>query len=308
MGGAVTDATRTAGRARRRALGWALAANATFLVVEAAAGLLFGSLALLADAAHMLSDVAALTITLVAERLVDRPATTRHSYGLQRAEVLGAQANGLLLVGAAAYVFIEGVQRLREPAAIEGGGLLIVALAGLAVNLGSAWLIARSAGRSLGMRGALTHMLADAAGSAGAVLAGIAVLAFGAVWADAVVAMGIGLLVVWAAFRLLRDATHVLLEGTPRGLDVQTVESAVGQMTGVESVHHVHLWNLSSDVPAMSAHVVLAGPSTLHDAQARGDEIKGLLAGRFGIVHATLELECHDCEPPVQASGQPAAP
>jgi cobalt-zinc-cadmium efflux system protein len=282
---------------RKRALWLALGANTAFLVVEVIAAWAFGSLALLADAAHMGSDVAALAIALVAQRLIERPATARHSYGLQRADVLAAQLNGLGLVVVTGWIFYEAWGRLRDPVDVVGGGLLVVALAGLAVNLASAWVLGRARGRSLNMHGAFVHMAADACSSLGAVLAGVAVLLWSATWADAAVSVVIGVLVLWSAWGLLRDATQVLLEGTPRGLDAAAVEEALATQEDVELVHHLHLWNLASDTPALSGHVVLRGGMSLHDAQQRADQLKTMLAERFGIDHATLELECHPCTP-----------
>ena len=284
---------------QRRALWLALGANALFMVVEVAGGIAFHSLALLADAAHMLSDVVGLSIALVAQRLMVRPATARHSFGLQRAEVLGAQANALALLAVAGWIVVEAMRRIGEPADVAGLGLIVVATLGLAVNIGSAVVLARarSHGPNLNVRGAFLHMVADAAGSLGAIAAGVAVLAWSAEWVDPVVSIAIAALVLWAAWGLLRDATHVLLEGTPRGTSPADVERALSADDNVETVHHLHLWNLASDTPALSAHVVLRGEVTLHEAQARGDQLKQMLAERFGITHATLELECHACEP-----------
>jgi len=282
---------------RKRALWVALGLNGAFLVVEVVAAGVFGSLALLADAAHMGSDVAALAIALVAQRLIELPATARHSYGLQRADVLAAQLNGFGLVAVTAWIFYEAWQRFGEPVEVVGGGLLAVALGGLGVNAVSAWLLARARGRSLNMHGAFAHMAADAVSSLGAVLAGVAVLVWGATWADAAVSVVIGVLVLWSAWGLLRDATQVLLEGTPRGLDAAAVEAALVAQEDVERVHHLHLWNLASDTPALSGHVVLRGGMTLHDAQERANDLKVMLAERFGIDHSTLELECHPCTP-----------
>ena len=282
---------------RTRALWLALGANLAFLVVEVVAAAAFDSLALVADAAHMGSDVAALGIALVAQRLVGRPATARHSYGLQRADVLAAQLNGLGLVVVTGWIFWEAWDRFRDPVDVVGGGLLAVALAGLAVNVVSAWILGRARGRSLNMHGAFAHMVADAVSSVGAVVAGVAVLLWGAEWADAGVSVVIGVLVLWSAWGLLRDATQVLLEGTPRGLDAGAVEAALAAQDDVERVHHLHLWNLASDTPALSGHVVLRGGMSLHDAQERANQLKAMLAERFGIDHATLELECHPCTP-----------
>lgn len=283
---------------RSRALGWALAANAAFLVVEIVGGLATRSLSLLADAAHMASDVAALTIALVAQRLLTRPATGRHSYGLQRAEVLGAQANAVTLLAVAGWIVVEALDRLRHPADVRGGPLLVVALAGLAVNVGSIVVLRRAAGQSLNMRGAVLHMGLDAAGSVAAASAGIAALAWGADAVDPAASLLVAALVLWSAWSLLRASTHVLLEGTPPGVDPAAVTAALLEDTDVDAVHHLHVWSLASDVPALSAHVVLIGERTLHDAQTSGTRLKDLLQHRFGIEHATLELECHPCDGP----------
>lgn len=282
---------------RRRALRIALYANAGFMVAEVGGGIVFGSLALLADAAHMLSDVAGLAIALLAERLVDRPASVRHTFGLQRAEVLGAQANGVLLLATAGWILFEAVRRLSNPPEVAGPGLLVVATLGLAVNIASAIMLARASGKSLNMRGATAHMISDAAGSVGAIIAGVAVTLFEANWVDPVASAFIAALVVWTAWGLLRDTTHVLLEGAPTDIDAEQVERWLAASPGVASVHHIHLWHLTSETAALSAHLVLEGELSLHQAQAHGDEIKRSLARRFAIHHSTLELECHTCEP-----------
>lgn len=281
---------------RRRALWIALGLNGTFLFAELIGGLVFGSLALLADAAHMLSDVAGLAIALVAQHLLDRPASVRHTYGLQRAEVLGAQANGVLLLATAGWILFEAARRIGDPPEVAGGGVLVVATLGLAVNVGSAVLLARASGESLNMRGAYAHMMADAAGSVGVIVAALAVITAGANWVDPAVSVLIGLLVVRTSWRLLRDTTHVLLEGTPDAIDAAEVERWFSTAPGVASVHHIHLWHLTSETTALSAHVVLHDQPSLHEAQARGDVLKDELWQRFAIAHSTLELECHRCD------------
>lgn len=283
-------------RGQTRALSISLLANGVFMFVQFAAGIVFGSLALLADSAHMLSDVGALAIALVAHRLLQRPASDRHTYGLQRAEVLGAQANGILLLLAAAWIVFEAARRLRDPQEIEGLGLLIVAFLGLSINVGSALLLRRSQGNSLNMRGAVLHMALDALGSAAALVAGVGVLLWNANWLDPTVSFIIAALILWSAVHLLREANHVLLEGTPRGTDPSGVKEALTADPEVDSVHHLHLWNLASDVLALSAHVVVRSEPSLHEAQLHGDRLKEMLRDRFGIAHATLELECHSCE------------
>ena len=283
--------------AQSRALRIALMANALYLMVEIVGGLAFSSLALLADAAHMLSDVAGLGIALIAQALLARPASARHTFGLQRAEVLGAQINGLLLAGGALWIILEAVRRIGDPPEVSGAGLMIVATAGLAVNVGSAVVLARAGGHSLNMRAALVHMVADAGASVATIAAGAAVLLWDANLIDPLISLAIAALVLYSAWKLLRDTTQVLMEGAPEGLDIDDVERTLAQDEGVESVHHLHLWNIASDMPALSAHVVLRDDVSLHEAQLRGERLKDALRAGFGIEHATLELECHSCEP-----------
>ncbi len=293
---------------QRRSLFIALAANGAFLVVEVVGGLAFRSLALLADAAHMLSDVVGLSIALVAQRLLLRPATTRHSYGLQRAEVVGGQLNGLILLSVAGWVVYEAIRRIGQPVDVAGGGMLAVATVGLAVNVASALVLARAQGRSINMRGAYLHMLLDAAASVGTIVAAVAVVVWEAGWADPAVSLLISALVIWSAWSLLRDTTNVMLEATPGYLDQAEVEAALTAEAPVVAVHHVHLWSLASDVAAFSGHVVLHEEVTLHQAQVEGDRLKAMLADRFQIDHVTLELECHDCQPPSGGDGALTGP
>ncbi len=275
-----------------------LVANAGYLVVQVVAGFAFDSLALLADAAHMSTDVAGLVIALVAQALVLRPASARRTFGLRRAEALGALANAALIIAAVAWIVVEAIERLEDPAPVRGLGLLIVATVGLAINVVSAIVLARVPGRSLNLRAAFLHMAADAAGSLAAVAAGVGVLLFDADWLDPVASLAIAALVLVSTWGLLRDTFNVLLEGVPRWLDLDDVEAAISGEPGVETVHHLHVWEVSSDMAALSAHVVLTDTTSLHEAQHRGEEIKEMLAERFGIEHATLELESHDCAEP----------
>ena len=287
----------------RRALWVALGLNAAFLVVQLAGGLAFGSLALLADAAHMGSDVVGLVVALVAERLSRRPATTRHSYGWRRAEVLGALANALTLLVVVGWIFFEALRRLPEPQAIEGGPVLLIAAVGLAVNVGSAVILAGVAGRNLNLRGAFLHMAADAAGSVGVMAAAILVLATGAEWADPAVSLLIAGLILWSTWKLLRSVVLVLLEATPADVDPEEVAAVLGADAAVASVHHLHLWSVASDETALSAHLVLADAPSLHEAQAAGNRLKGVLEDRYRITHATFELECHPCPDPTGDCG-----
>ncbi|HEX9123926.1 MAG TPA: cation diffusion facilitator family transporter [Actinomycetota bacterium] len=287
---------RPAGRGarERRALWAALGANAALLIAEAVGGIVFGSLALLADAGHLLTDVSALAVSVAALHLARREPTAKHTFGFERAEVLAAQVNTLLLVGVMVWIVLEAVHRLADPGPVEATGMLFVATVALLVNAGSSLILARAAGKSLNMQGAYLHLATDAAGSFAAIIAAVLILGWGLRRADPVASLATAGFVAWAAFRLVRTTTHVLMEGAPRGLDAGEVELALLNTVDVVDVHHLHLWSLASDVPALSAHVVLAGEPTVADAQRRGEALKAMLAERFGIAHATLELECDE--------------
>jgi cobalt-zinc-cadmium efflux system protein len=264
-------------------------------------------LTLLADAFHLLTDVSGLALAVLAVGLMTRPATTRLSYGLQRAEVLAAQGNAAILLAASAWVIFEAARRLVHPVPVSGAGVLLVGAAGLVVNLGSVVVLRRERAANLNVRGAFLHLASDAVGSLGAIVAGAAILGWNSSRADPIVSLAIALLVLRAAWRLLRDTIHVLLEGSPRGMDPVRVEADLAGHQGVVNVHHLHLWSLASDTPALSAHVVLAGPVSMHEAQIKGEELKGMLAERFGIHHATLELECHGHSSPEEATHRTGA-
>ena len=281
---------------RRSALWIALVLNGSFLVVEVVAGFITGSLALLADGVHMLSDVVALSFAIGASALASRPATARHSYGFGRAELIAAQVNAITLLVAAAWITFEAVQRLSSPADIRGGGVVVVAGIGLLVNVVSAVILARAAGNNLNMRGAYLHMVVDALGSVAAIGAGIGIVVWSAQWLDPVASMLVALFTVVGAWRLLRRATNVLLDATPEHLNAHEVAAAILHVPTVTAVHHVHLWNIASEKCAFSAHVVLNEEQSLHDAQSVAKAIKDLLAHDFGIAHTTLELECHACD------------
>lgn len=290
---------------QKRALWWALALNVGFMVAEVAGGVVFGSLSLLADGVHLLTDVASLVIALVALGLMVRPATGRMTFGMQRAEVLAAQFNGFLLAGASVWIAVEAIRRMIDPSSFDGWPVLVIGALGLVVNAASAGLLSRQAGRSLNVRSAALHMLADAATSLGVIVAAVAALAWAANWVDPAVSIMISLVVLWSAWRLLRETTHMLLEGTPRHLDPDEVSAAINADPAVTSVHHLHLWNLTSERLALSAHVVLGDGVSLHEAQQDGDRLRAMLHDQFGVAHSTLELECHQCDPPVVMVAEP---
>ena len=280
------------GTRERRALWAALIANAALLVIEAAGGLAFGSLVLMADAGHLLADVSALVVSVAAIGLARRRPTVKHTFGFERAEVLAAQVNALLLVAVMAWIVQEAIRRLAAPPPVQAGGMLAVAATALVVNGASSVVLARAAGRSLNMRGAYIHLAVDAAGSLTAIVAAALILGWGLRSSDPVASLITAALAAWAVFGLIRNTTHVLMEGAPRGLDAGQVERTLLEHRHVVGVHHLHLWSLASDVPALSAHVVLAGEPSVADAQRCAEALRVRLAERFGIVNVTLELEC----------------
>ena len=276
-------------RARsRRALTLVLGLTATYTVVELVAGLLTGSLALLADAGHMLGDVGALGLALGAAWLASRPATPDRSFGFQRAEILAALVNGLVLVAIAIWIFIEAIGRLDDPPEILGGWMLAVALLGLAVNLVAAGILVRAAGESLNVQAALRHVLADLASSAGVAVAAIILLATGWEQADPLAGMAISLLILASSWSILRDSVVILLEATPSGIDAREVGRRMAAAEGVVEVHDLHIWTITSGFPALSAHVLVARGDDCH---ARRLELEQMLAGDFGLEHTTLQVE-----------------
>jgi cobalt-zinc-cadmium efflux system protein len=264
-------------------------------VLEVVGGFLFGSLALLADAAHLTSDVLALGLALAALAFAQRPATERHTYGFERAEILAAQANGVLLFAGAVAIVVEAIRRLGSPHHLDAAGVLAIGIAGVIVNVVSALALARTAHGNLNLRAALWHLALDALGSLAVVVSAVGALAFGTERLDPIASLAIAALVLVGAWSVLRAATRVLLEAVPSDLDIAALRDALDGEPGVEAVHHMHVWSLGSESSALSAHVVLSGPLSLHDAQERATELKSMLASRFGIEHATLEVECHAC-------------
>ena len=265
-----------------------LALTASFTVVEVVGGLLTGSLALLADAGHMLSDNLSLGIALFAVWLAGRPATPERSFGYQRAEILAALANGVTLVAISIWIFVEAYSRLWESPEILGKPMLAVATLGLLVNIASAITLSRSAGESLNTQGALRHVIADALGSVGAMIAALIILLTGWRYADPLVSAAIGVLILGSSWSLLRDSTNVLLEATPRGIDAEEVGRKMVTAEGVEEVHDLHIWTITSGFSALSAHV-LVGQSD--DCHARRRDLEDLLLREYGIEHTTLQVD-----------------
>jgi len=276
-----------------RPLWWALGLTGTFLVAEVIGGLLTNSLALLSDAAHMATDTAGLVIALVAVRLARRPPDARRTFGYARLEALGALANGVLLLGVAVYILWEAVGRFREPPPVAATGMLVIAVAGLLVNLIAMRLLAAGSSESLNVKGAYLEVMSDALASVGVVVAAIVILLTGWTRIDALVSIAIALFMIPRTLILLRSSLSVLLETAPRDLDLDEVRAALLEVDGVVAVHDLHAWVITSGMASLSAHVEVA------DDPFRGDLGAGMLAelrsrvqDRFEIVHTTFQLEC----------------
>jgi cobalt-zinc-cadmium efflux system protein len=276
--------------ASRRALTIVLALTVGFTVVEVVAGRLTGSLAVLADAGHMLSDTFSIALALVALTLAARPSTPRRSFGFQRAEILAAFVNGLTLVLVSAWIVWEAVQRFRDPPEILGGWMLVVGVAGLAVNALSAAILWRSGHESLNVQAALRHVLADLLGSGGVLVAAVVILATGWTVVDPIVSIAIALLIVASAWGVLRDSTAILMEATPTGIDADAVARAIVSVPGVTSIHDLHVWRITSGFDALAAHVLVGRGEDCHGLRR---EIERTLESSFGITHTTLQVD-HD--------------
>jgi cobalt-zinc-cadmium efflux system protein len=272
----------------RNALGLALALTAAYTVAEVVGGLLTGSLALLADAVHMLSDNVALALALFAVWLADRPSTPARTYGFKRAEVLAALANGVALVALSIWIFYEAFRRFRDPPEVLGGWMLVLGGAGIAVNIAAGAILSRARRGSLNVEAAFRHVFADLLGSVGVVVAAAVILTTGWLEADPLVSVLIGVLVLASSWSILRDSTTILLEAAPSGIDTRAVGERLANAPGVVEVHDLHIWTITSGFPALSAHVLVGRGEDCH---ARRLELARLLEEEFGIQHATLQVD-----------------
>ncbi len=286
------DRETAAGRSRG-ALIAALVVTGSFLVVEVGGAIWTGSLALAADAGHMLTDVGGLALALFAVWVAARPPTPEKTYGYYRVEILAATVNALLLLGVAVVILVEAYQRIRSPREVQGGAMLVIAAVGLAANLAAAWLLRRDASESLNVRAAYLEVLGDALSSIGVIVAALVVMRTGLTIVDPLVSALIALFIVPRTWRLLKQAVNVLLEGTPSHLDLGEIEEAITRVPGVQRVHDLHVWTLTSGREAMSAHVVVGD---LRDGERLIEALHAVLHARFGIDHTTIQL---DPQPPV---------
>lgn len=291
---------RAAGPDGERRLLLVMLLTGVFMLAEVVGGVLSGSLALIADAGHMLTDFASLALAWAAFRLSRRPADPRRSYGWHRAEVLAAFVNGVALVALAAWILLEAALRLSEPAEVLAGPMLAVAAAGLLVNLAAFWVLSRGEAGNLNLRGALAHVLGDLLGSAAAIGAAAVILWTGWTPIDPILSAAVALLILRTGWRIARDSGHILLEGTPEDVDPARVGLAVGGVPGVTDVHHVHAWSLTGERRVMTLHAVVEEGADQNETLRA---IRALLSERFGIDHATVQLERGAC---VEARPDPA--
>jgi cobalt-zinc-cadmium efflux system protein len=263
------------------------------MIAEAIGGWLTNSLALVADAGHMLTDVAALTLTLFAIWFAERPATSKKTYGYYRLEILAAFVNGMALVLLSIWIIYEAIARWKAPPEIAGTPLTIIAVGGLVVNLIAAYLLHSDHKHDLNMRGAFLHVIGDLLGSVAAIIAGVLIWTMGWMWADAVGSVLISAIIIASAVRLILESVNVLLEGTPRHINLAAVESTILETSGVGGVHDLHVWTISSGIDALSAHIS-------HDDSVSHSEllavVRGKLHEQFGIDHLTIQMETLDLE------------
>lgn len=275
--------------APERRLAGALVLTVSFMVVEVVVGFLSGSLALLSDAGHMLTDAGALALALFAQRIAARPRTESHTFGFLRAEILGALLNGVVLGVSAAWVIVEAIRRWNDPPHVQGGWMLGTATLGLLVNLFSAYLLSRGGeGANINVRAALAHVLSDAAGSVAAIVAGLLVSFVGWQRADPAVSILISLLILYSAWRLVRSSVYVLMETVPPRIDPLAIEETIRKTPGVKDLHDLHVWMISEGFPVVMVHVVL-------DGKSHGTEVAREVAARVrkehGIEHVTVQPE-----------------
>ncbi len=284
-------------QADRRWLTVALLLIASFMAVEVVAGLLAGSLALLSDAAHMLTDAASIGLALFAARLASRPARGAFTFGFGRAEILSAQINGAALFVLAGVIAVEGVRRLGAPPDVDGSIVIVVGALGALVNVAAFWALSRSERQSLNVAGARAHVLADLYGSVAAVAAGTVIALGGPAETDAIAALSVAALMLRSGWSLLRASARVLLEASPRGIDPDEVGRMLAAMPGIVEIHDLHVWEVTSGFVAVAAHVVVAPDDDCH---LRRRELQSVLHDHFGIGHTTLQVDHESWQPLVQ--------
>ncbi|WP_247889960.1 cation diffusion facilitator family transporter [Azospirillum brasilense] len=271
---------------------WVMLLTGGFMLAEVVGGIVSGSLALLADAGHMLTDFAALALAWFAFRLGRRPADPLRSYGYHRFQVVAAYTNGISLFAIALWIVVEAVGRLFDPVEVMGPQMLVIATLGLLVNILAFWILSRGGNGNLNVRGAAVHVLGDLLGSVGAIAAALIILWTGWMPIDPILSVVVALLILRSAWRITKEAGHILLEGTPPGIDAASVGAALGEVAGVSDVHHVHVWSLNTERLLLTLHAVVEDGA---DRNRVLRDVNRVLEERFGIRHATVQLEHGGC-------------
>jgi cobalt-zinc-cadmium efflux system protein len=277
--------------ANKRRLMLTLLLAGGYMLAEIVGGLITHSLALLADAGHMFSDVAALGLSLFALAIAERPPTAQRTFGYYRTEILAALANGGTLIAVSIFVFVEAYRRWLDPPEVQGGLMMAIAVGGLAVNLMSLRILGHGTEENLNIRGAWLHVLTDALGSVGAIAAGAIIWTLGWYWVDPAASVVIGLLVIYSAWRLVAESVSVLMENAPRGIDVDEVRDTLAGVPGVTGVHDLHVWTITSGLDSLSAHLVMADGHAPAELLTR---VRHQLHEHFGIDHVTIQVEPED--------------
>ncbi|MEE4580530.1 cation diffusion facilitator family transporter [Paenibacillus polymyxa] len=264
----------------------------TYMLVEAFGGFITNSLALLSDAGHMLSDSLALAIALLAFKFGDKAVNKGKTFGYRRFEILAAMLNGITLIAIALYIFYEAIERFINPPEVATVGMLVISIIGLFINILVAWIMMRGSDteHNLNMRGAYLHVLSDMLGSIGAIIAALLMMFFEWGWADPLASVIVAVLVLRSGYFVSKSALHVLMEGTPRNIDVEEVVQAISQFEGVKAVHDVHIWSITSNLNALTAHIVVDGNKTVYETEALLHSIEHMLEHK-NIPHSTLQIE-----------------
>jgi len=278
-----------------RPLKIALAIVLVVMVAEVIGGILSGSLALLGDAGHMLVDALALGLSLFAMTIAQRPATPTKTYGYHRAEIMAALANGTILVLLSIYIFYEAYQRFLEPPLVQAPLMLLVATIGLVANLAGMLLLRRASRISLNIKAAFWHIIGDTISSVGVIIAGVIILVTGWYLADPIIAVFIGGIILWGAVRIVRESADILLESVPRHIQVNKVIETIKSIPGVQDVHDIHIWTITSGIHALSAHLLIEDRTVSRTGEIV-EKINQDLTRYFNITHTTLQLECEKCE------------
>lgn len=274
--------------ADRRYLGWALALITAFMIAEVTVGIISGSLALISDAGHMLTDAASIALALLAIRLAARPARGRWTYGWKRVEILSALANGLTLLLLAVWFIYEAIRRLIEPPQVGGLAVFITALAGIVVNVAAAWLISKANRTSLNVEGAFQHILNDLYAFIATAIAGLVVLLTGFARADALATLVVAALMARAGYGLVRESGRIILEAAPASLDPDLIGPALASLPSVAEIHDLHIWDVTSGMPALSAHVLVDPAADCHSIRR---DLEKLLAADYAVHHTTLQVD-----------------